>query len=150
MSMTLQDWLRSKWLVAHATSAQEIHGLLAVAAREMADAQVKGLSVDARFGHAYNAALQSALAALAAAGYRVARGESHHHRGFHSLVYTVGCDDELIGKLDKLRKKRNISDYEQAGSISGQEADEMVRLAHDLRKTVEDWLRREHPALMEN
>ena len=146
--MTLQDWLKSRWLIAHTSSPQEIRGLLAVASREMADAEVKGLSVDARFGHAYNAALQSALAALAAAGYRVARGESHHHRGIYSLAYTVGCDASLIDRMDKLRKKRNISDYERAGSVSEQEADEMVRLSRDLRAKVEAWLRKEHPALL--
>jgi len=146
--MTLQDWLRNRWLVAHTSSPQEIRELLDVSRREMADAQVKGLSVDARFGHAYNAALQSALAALAAAGYRVARGESHHHRGIHSLAYTVGCDAGLVDKLDKFRRKRNISDYERAGSVSEQEADEMVRLAKDLRARVETWLKEEHPDLL--
>jgi hypothetical protein len=146
--MTLKDWLASNWLTAHKTSPQEIRGLLAVATRETADAQVKGLSVDARFGHAYNAALQSALAALAAAGYRVARGESHHYRGIQSLAYTIGYDESVISKLDKLRKKRNISDYEQAGSVSEQEAGEMFRLARDLRGKVEAWLGKEHPSLL--
>jgi len=146
--MTLKDWLASNWLTAHKTSPQEILGLLAVAKREMADAQVKGLSVDARFGHAYNAALQSAVAALAAAGFRVARGVSHHHYAIQSLAYTVGCDASTISKLDKLRKKRNISDYEQVGRVSEQEADEMLRLATDLRSKVKAWLGKEHPALL--
>lgn len=114
----------------------------------MVDAQVRGLSVDARFGHAYNAALQTALAALAAAGYNVAKGESHHYRGIQSLSYTIGYDASLISKLDKLRKKRNISDYEQAGTVSDQEADEMVQIAKDLRAAVKAWLRQEHPDLL--
>lgn len=146
--MTLQDWLRNNWLVEHTSSPQEIRALLAVADREIKDARVKGLSEDARLGHAYNAALQSALAALAAAGYRVARGQSHHHRGIHSLAHTVGWDASLIAQLDKFRKKRNISDYERAGTVSKREADEMVRLAKELRARVEAWLRKEHPELL--
>ena len=73
---------------------------------------------------------------------------SHHHYAIQSLAYTAGCDASVISRLDKLRKKRNISDYEQAGRVSEQEADEMLRLATDLRSKVEAWLRKEHPALL--
>jgi hypothetical protein len=147
--MTFSDWPADNWLTAHKASPQEIRALLGIAERELADARVRGLSVDARFGHAYNAALQSALAALAAAGFRVARGVSHHHWAIQSLAHSVGCDAGVISRLDKLRKKRNISDYERAGTISDQEADEMLRLAQDLRARVEAWLRAEHPTLLD-
>lgn len=146
--MTLENWQKSSWLTAHKTSPQEICGLLSVADRDLADSQVKGLSVDARFTHAYNAALQSSLAALAAAGYRIAKGVSHHHYAFQSLAYTLNCDAVLIGNLDKLRKKRNISDYEQAGVISEQEAAEMIQIAKSLRAGLEAWLRKQHPSLL--
>ncbi len=146
--MSLRDWLADSWLTAHKTNPQEIQGLLSVAKRELTDAQVRGLSTDARFAHAYNAALQCALAALAAAGYRVARGVSHHHYAFQSLAYTLGYDASAISKLDKLRKKRNVSEYELAGSVSEKEADEMIRLAKDLRAKVQAWLSKEHPALL--
>jgi hypothetical protein len=147
--MTFSDWPADNRLTAHKASPQEIRALLGIAERELADARVRGLSVDARFGHAYNAALQSALAALAAAGFRVARGVSHHHWAIQSLAHSVGCDAGVISRLDKLRKKRNISDYERAGTISDQEADEMLRLAQDLRARVEAWLRAEHPTLLD-
>jgi hypothetical protein len=146
--MTLQDWLKASALVAHKTSPQEVRGLMAVAARDLADAQVEGLSRDTCSSLAYNAVLQSALAALTAAGYRIARGVSHHHYAMQSLAYTVGCEAGIVSKLDKFRKKRNISDYEQAGTVSDQEADEMLRTARELRAKVEDWLRREHADLI--
>jgi hypothetical protein len=146
--MTLQDWLRSSWLIAHRSSPQEIRDLLAMADRDLKSCRAAGLARDWQLSIAYNAALQSALAALAAAGYRVAKGESHHHRGLQSLAYTVGCDAKLIARLDKLRKKRNVSGYEQAGTISDQEAAEMVRIAKDLRASVEEWLGKEHPDLL--
>jgi hypothetical protein len=146
--MTLQDWQRSNWLVAHQATPQEIAGLLSVADRELADAQVKGLSVDARFTHAYGAALQCSLAALAAAGYRIAKGVSHHHYALHSLAHTLSCEPGLIAKLDKLRKKRNISDYEQAGAISDQETAEMIKIAKSLRVEAKTWLQECHPELL--
>jgi len=146
--MTLQDWLKSSWLIEHQTSPQEIQGLLAVVDRDLADAQVKGLSADARFNMAYNAALQSAIAALTAAGYRVAKGESHHHRAIQSLAHTLGCEANLVAKLDKFRKKRNISGYELAGTTSDQEAGEMFQTAKTLRAEVQAWLRKEHPGLL--
>ena len=145
--MPLSDWRRNNWLADHKASAQEIRGLLAVADRDLADAQVEGLSADSRFSLAYNAALQSTIAALGAAGYRVMKGESQHHRAIQSLAHTIGSDPVLISKLDKFRKKRNISDYEQAGLISNQEAKEMTQVAKDLRVEVEAWLRAKHGAL---
>ncbi|MFO8007163.1 MAG: hypothetical protein R6V05_05430 [Candidatus Brocadiia bacterium] len=147
--MTLSNWLANSWLIEHKTTRREIRDLLAVVRRELADARVQGLSVDARFGHAYNAALQSAVAALAAAGFRVARGVSHHHYAIQSLAHTVGCEAKLVATLDKFRKKRNISDYERVGNVSEQEADEMLRLASTLSTAVRSWLQEEHPDLLE-
>jgi hypothetical protein len=98
---------------------------------------------------AYNAALQSATAALAASGYRVSR-EAHHYRVIQSLSFTIGADKNLVNQLDQFRKKRNISDYERAGLVSEQEADEMETLARRLRKSVEGWLRASRPELLKH
>jgi len=46
---------------------------LRLAERDLRECQAAGLSPDWRLAIAYNAALQSATAALAAAGYRAAR-----------------------------------------------------------------------------
>jgi hypothetical protein len=103
--MSLKDWLRNGWLVEHQTSPEEIRDLLEVADRDLADCRTPGLSPDWRFGIAYNAALQTAAAALAASGYRAAR-EAHPYRVIQSLVYTTNADQSLIYKLDRFRKKR--------------------------------------------
>jgi hypothetical protein len=57
-------------------------------------------------------------------------------------------DKGLIQRMDQFRKKRNISDYERAGLVSEQEAEEMEALARDLRKKVEEWLKANHPHLL--
>ena len=71
--MSLEDWLRNRWLVAHTPGREEVENLLAIAARDLEDAKADGLSDDWRHNIAYNAALQLATAVLAAEGYRAAR-----------------------------------------------------------------------------
>jgi hypothetical protein len=145
----LRDWLANGWLVEHRTSAEEIEALLAVADRDLRDCQVPGLSSDWRLNIAYNAALQAATAALAAAGYRAAR-DSHRFRVLQSLAHTTGADPGLVAQLDTFRKKRNIGGYERVGTISDHEAEEMLLLAQTLRREVEQWIRANRPDLLGN
>ena len=119
--MTLEVWLKNSWLIKHETSSQEIADLLGVADRDLADCQSPNLSPDWRLNIAYNAALQLATAALAAAGYRPSR-ESHHYRVIQSLALTIGADADLVETFDQFRKKRNIGGYERAGLVTDQEA----------------------------
>ncbi len=145
--MTLRDWLDNDWLVEHKTSLEEIAGLLALADRDLANCRVSGLSSDWQLAIAYNAALQVAAAALAAAGYRASR-ESHHYRVIQSLVYTIGSDADLVFRLDQFRRKRNVSAYDRAGEVSEREAREAIALADRLRQDVESWLRTRHAELI--
>jgi hypothetical protein len=142
--VSLRDWLQFGWLTEHETSRQEIGDLFAVADRDLAACQTRELVADWRFNIAYNAALQLAAAALAAAGYRAER-LNHHHRVIQSLEFTVGSDARTISKLDLFRKKRNISDYERAESISDLEVEEMQKLARSLRVAVNLWIKRNYP-----
>jgi len=145
--MTLSDWLERGWLVTHRPDRWEIKHLLGIADRDIADSQVEGISSDTTLGLAYNAALQLAVAALAATGYRAGR-QAHHYRAIQSLAFTVGASADLIDQLDSFRKKRNISDYERAGAVSEHEAREMLALAKTLRETVTAWLKNCHPELI--
>jgi hypothetical protein len=147
MNVSLKEWLRNGWLIEHKTSREEIIDLLAIADRDIADCQISTLSPDWRLNIAYNSALQSATAALAASGYRASR-EMHHYRVIQSLAYTIGADKAFIAQLDKFRKKRNIGEYDRAGGISVQEAIEMLNLAKTLRKQLEEWLRVHHPSVI--
>jgi len=146
--MTLQDWLKKKWLAVRQTNRTEIRELLAVADRDLRDCLTKGLSVDWQLNIAYNAALQSAIAALAASGFQVGRGEPHHFRVIQSLEFTIAADPELIRQFEQFRKKRNIAGYERAGGVSDQEAKEMIALARRLRSDVGAWLKKNHPELL--
>jgi hypothetical protein len=144
--MSLLSWLQNSWLVQHTTSPEEITNLLAISDRDLAACQVKQLPADWRFTIAYNAGLQAATAALAAAGYRAAR-DNHHYRVIQSLEFTTAPDTKLIATFDGFRKKRNVSSYDVAGSVSDKEADEILKLATGLRTEVEKWIRATRPQL---
>lgn len=144
--MSLEDWLKDSLVVRHRPSAREIADLLRICARDLEKAGIVELGPDWRLSIAHNAALQSAAAALAASGYR-ARKEGQHYRTIQSLAFTIGWDPALVRQLDKFREKRNRSDYERAGLVTEQEAEEMIALARHLRDDVERWLRTHHPEL---
>jgi len=145
--MSLQSWLRNSWLVQHTTSPEEIRNLLSISDRDLAACQVKQLPSEWRFAIAYNAALQTATAALAAAGYRAPR-DNHHYRVIQSLEFTTAPNRKFIDTLDGFRKKRNMSNYDVAGSVSDREADEMFRLAASVRADTEKWIKATRPELL--
>lgn len=145
--MSLPDWERNGWLTRHQTSSQEIRDLLQVVERDLADSAAEGLSADWQMNIAYNAALQAATAALAAAGYRVSR-DSHHYRVIQSLGETIGADLSVLATFDAFRKKRNITGYERIGLVSDADAAAMRALARTLRDDVISWLRTHHGALL--
>ena len=145
--MSLTDWVANGWIEPHQTSRREVADQLALAERDIRDSQVAALSPEWQLSIAYNAALRCATAALYAAGYRVSR-EMHHQRTIHSLAHTIRQDPETIKTFDSFRRLRNVSDYDQAGMVSKQQANEMLQLAIDLRSRVTKWLREQHPELM--
>jgi hypothetical protein len=127
-------------------TAQEIAALRGIVARDIQDCQSKGLGADWKLNIAYNAALTCATIGLAACGYR-STGEAHHYRVIQSLRFTVRCSRQTVAQLDTFRKRRNISDYERAGTASQADAREMFELAKALRRDVDAWLKGEHPEL---
>ena len=94
--------------------------------------------------------MQAAKAVPAAAGYRVSAGEKGHHcRLVESLCYTVEAPAADVDLLQRMKKKRHVSDYEVAGAVSEREADEMHELAVRIRDLVRQWLQAHHPHLLE-
>ena len=86
--------------------------LLAAAQRNIADAEVAGLSAETRFDAAYKAIMQISMVALNANGYRTLTSRPGHHQvAIQTLTLTVGLPQAQIIVLDALRKQRNLSDY---------------------------------------
>jgi hypothetical protein len=145
--MSLDLYLRNGWIRRHETAPDEIGNLLEIAERDIAQSQTPGLGPEWRFDIAYNAALQLAVASLAASGFRADR-QNKHQRSIECLAFTVGLEKRDVGLLDLCRRKRHTAVYEQVGAVSDQEASEMIALSQRLRRLVKDWLRREHPDLL--
>ena len=146
-SVSFGDWVNNGWLVAHKSSKQEIANSARNCGAGPKDSQAKDVSDDWRFAIAYNAALQAATAALAAAGYRASR-ENHHYRVIQSLELTLGKDAKFIRAFDAFRKKRNVSSYDIGGGISHREVEEMIGIAQSLQQDVEQWIRTNHGSLL--
>jgi len=144
--MSLENWLNDKLIVKHRPSAGEVAELLHICDRDLEKAEIIELGPDWRLSIAHNAAVQTAKAAQPAVGYR-ARKEWQHYLVLQSSAFTIRTNPATIKQLDKFREKRNISDYERAGLVTEQEAEEMIALAKQLRDDVEQWLRAHYPGL---
>ena len=145
--MTLDDLLREGKLQRHRSSADEIANLLAAAERDMADAAVKGLSLDRRFTIAYSAALALASAVVAATGYR-SSGVGHHSTVLQALPLVMGADLQARADyLDTCRRKRNLLSYERVGIATEADVEELQNVTWQLRAQVHEWLHHNHPEL---
>lgn len=141
--MSLNDWAKNGWLKAHQTSNKEIEGLLSIVERELRDGQVKGISSDGKFNHAYRAALTLATILLYESGYRPERGQSHHYRTIESLPEILGKDArDDADYLNECREKRNASEYDAANEASETEAKELIEFATEFEKTVRAWVKK--------
>jgi len=145
--MSLSDWLANRWILVHEASPAEIADLFALVDRDLEDAAVPRLSADWRLGITYNAALQLAMLALAAAGFRPGR-ERAHERAILSLRETVGTAEATVNLLDSLRRKRNQNNYERAGTTSTAEAKELYEIVTVLREQALKWMKKNHKALI--
>ncbi|MBP1597785.1 MAG: putative helicase [Acidobacteria bacterium] len=115
--MSLSEWARNGWLTKHRTSRNEIHDLLQVVERDLADSAAENVSADWRMNIAYNAGLQAATAALAAAGYRATR-DAHHYRVIYSLRETLRAlrSPEASDRIEPGRDLNGVlRPYQQTG-----------------------------------
>jgi hypothetical protein len=146
--MSLERWKENGWLREHKTSAQEVAGILNLVERDLADASRKEISTDWRYNIAYNAGLQLATVVLYAAGYRSGRGESKHYRVIQALPLVMGQNySSKRDYLDNCRRKRDVSEYDAAGTISAKEVEDLLLAVTDFKAEVLTWLKENHPAL---
>lgn len=127
-------------------SAQQVISLLAAADRNIADAQIKGLSEENQFDAAYKAIMQLAMLSLLANGYRTLTSKpGHHQTAIQTLALTVQWPNEKIWPLDALRKQRNLTDY-SGDLVTKAAVESCLNNAKALRLHVHDWLLTNRPA----
>jgi hypothetical protein len=120
----------------------------ALVARDLADAEVQGLSADRRFATAYNAALQAANMAIACARYRVTAKTGHHKVTVEAITLAVGAAVSAYADyFETCRRKRNVIDYTRSHVATDSEADEIVNKAREFYDVVEAWIDSKFPDL---
>lgn len=146
--MTLENLVRIGKLKPHEATREELARLLAAVKRNLKDARYPDLSPESRFDIAYKAVMQCALLAMMANGFRPSTNEPGHHATvIQSLPKTIGLPDARLIILDRLRKKRNLSDY-SGEEVGDEEVAACVRAAEELATTVEQWLRKNRSDLV--
>lgn len=146
--MNLKKFVDDDKICPHTTSKQEIEHLLQIVDRDLSDASATSISADRRHATAYNAALQLATIVLHASGYRAKSKVGHHW-------ITIMLIPDLMGKekrdqaraFNAAREKRNITDYDYAGHISGEEVEKLIKEVKKFKMEVLNWLKKQHPNL---
>lgn len=138
--------MKRKRVRRQATSADELRALFRVVERDLEQAEVPGLYPDGRYAFIYNAALQLATIVLRLRGLRVV-APGHHRETFHVVEpFVPEAMQSIVAEFEHARRKRNTVMYDQAGTISEHEV-------NDLREAVKEfaaWVRVKASASLAN
>jgi hypothetical protein len=138
--MIFDDLLDARLIERAAVTPAEIADLLEVARRDIRTAQILvSTDLDWAFAVAYNAILQSSVAYMYHLGFRP-RGEGKHFNTFRFIEQALPDQSVLARRLQKLRRKRNATVYEQVGAISEKEAREIIAFAVEYCEHIVDLL----------
>jgi hypothetical protein len=112
--MSWAKLLADNRVTALAPDKAELDHLRSIVARSLKDATAAGLSADARFMMAYDAARTLSLLVTRASGYRPRAADAHYN-----TFMTLEAADPKFAKLpayfDACRIKRNSCEYDLAG-----------------------------------
>jgi hypothetical protein len=141
--MSFDDLLEKRVVERVGVTPREIGGLLAVARRDISTAEhLVSHDLDWAFVVAYNSILQLSIAYMAWLGFRP-RAEGKHYNTFQFMEEALPDDRTMIKRLQRFRRKRNVTIYEQPGLVSEKEARDVVEFATRYYKQIEAKLPRE-------
>lgn len=145
--MSWTNLLKNNRVIAESPSKSELDDLRSIFTRSLQGARTVGLSDDGRFVLAYDAARTLSLMIVRASGYRPKHSGGYHANTFLALEVADPAFASQSAYFDGCRSKRNVSEYDFAGSISQTDADGLVEAAEEFEAEVEEWLRVRHPEL---
>ena len=127
---------------------ETVQRLLAAAGRHIADAKVTAISAETRFASAYTAIRMLADVGLHANGYRTLTSKpGHHQTAIQTLPKSLAVDSQMVIRLDKLRKQRNLTEY--SGDIIPESAvAECLAQAQSLQAIALDWLKKHKAGML--
>jgi ketosteroid isomerase-like protein len=144
--MTWAKLLANNTVTALPATKAELANLRSIVARSLKDVKAPGLSADARFIMAYDAARTLSLIIVRAAGYRP-RTVGGHYNTFVALETADPAFAALSTYFDGCRIKRNASEYDFAGGVSDTDADGLLKTVQQFHIDVEAWIKTHHPKL---
>jgi hypothetical protein len=135
--MSYEELLECRAIEPVKVTAREIAELLALSKRDIkASRAMLATDLDWAFAIAYNGILQLSVAYMNSLGFRP-RGEGKHFNTFRFMAEALPEEATMIRRLQKLRRKRNASVYEQPGLVSEKEARDVIEFASRYYATVE-------------
>jgi hypothetical protein len=127
--MRFDELLKSRAIERVEVEPGEIAGLLGVAKRDMETSEsFVTMNLDWAFAIAYNSVLQLSIAYMNWLGYRP-RGEGKHYNTIRFIEEALPEEKTMVKRLQKLRRKRNLTIYEHTGLVSEKEAHEIIEFA---------------------
>jgi hypothetical protein len=145
MSMNWSKLLAASRVAREPSSKQELDELREMAALNLLDADVQGLSARGRYEFAYNAARLLATLVVRAAGYRIISKGGHHYYTFLALEVTDGAFAKAAAYFDAARSKRNDFSYDSPIPISDTDAEELVQAVREFAHQAQGWMKSKYP-----
>jgi hypothetical protein len=138
--------LLGRHVTAEPTSKAELDNLRSIVTRSLQDAVAAGLSADARFVMAYDAARTLSLILVRSEGYRP-KSLGGHYNTFLALQEADPTFATLSTYFDGCRMKRNGCEYDFAGGVTDTDADGLLKAVQKFKIDAEAWIKAHHPTL---
>jgi len=138
--------LRDRSVTIELSSKAELDNLRSIVTRSLKDVLAEGLSADARFVMAYDAARTLSLIVVRAEGYRP-RLVGGHYNTFLALEAADPIFESISTYFDGCRIKRNGCEYDLAGGVSDTDADGLLKAVQKFKIDVDGWMSARHATL---
>ena len=136
--MTLEELERQGYIKKLPIDRKKVKDSLSLAERDIATATtLLNLDTDWAFSIAYNAMLQTLRAFMFSQGYRPEGGNQHVSTVRFAELF---LDRDSVIVFDRMRRKRHISVYDTAGSISKTEAETAIQTAKEILHIIKQRL----------
>ena len=144
---TLTELRRAKKLAKLPADKAELDNLRERAKTSLRDAKIAGLSVEAQFKCAYDAARQTAVVAIRASGYRVTAKLGHHAATFEAVEALDARFKAFVDFFDASRSKRNDLEYSAKPPPSESDATDLVAEVERFAREIDTWIASRFPEL---
>lgn len=138
--------LLGRYVTAEPTSKSELDDLRSIVTRSLQDVAASGLSADARFVMAYDAARTLSLILVRSEGYRP-KTVGGHYNTFLALQEVDPIFASLSTYFDGCRMKRNGCEYDFAGGVTDTDADGLLKVVQQFAIDAAAWMAARHPNL---